>query len=156
MPDDLVNTWSPRILSNGVYLVDVVRNRGTSTFALADWDKLCDMARHMDSYLTVDAARPLPDWATADDADDAPLTSEIMATLKPMPAAAQPDSKAQRMAMLIVGFRSTIYDFEQYGELTGHHIETLPAKRELEKLIARLEREIARLNGQPVEAWGEL
>jgi hypothetical protein len=73
-----------------------------------------------------------------------------------MPAAAQPDSKAQRMAMLIVGFRSTIYDFEQYGELTGHHIETLPAKRELEKLIARLEREIALLNGQPVEAWGEL
>ena len=111
--------------------------------------------------LAVDGDRPLPAWAAYDD-DDADLTAADVQVLKPMPRAddavivmTQAEDKIMSLKRLIGVFHHTIAEFNAYGELTGHHVETLPAKRELEKLIKRLERECALLNGQPVEAWGE-
>lgn len=93
---------------------------------------------------------------------DADLTAADVQALKPMPLAddavivmTQAEDKTMSLKRLIGVFSHTMAEFDVYGELTGHHVETLPAKRELEKLIKRLERECALLNGQPVEVWGE-
>lgn len=89
--------------------------------------------------IVVDGDRPLPGWVDAQ--PDESLT----------------DDRIGQAVRLIGIYRLAISTFDEYGGITGHHVETLPAKRELEKLIARLERESALLSGKPVsDAWAEL
>jgi hypothetical protein len=117
--------------------------------------------------ITVDGARPLPDWAAADDAADAPLTPEIMATLKPMPASVLTDKeqamirpllvteRRARLAALETRFDQTLKALPEWCELTGRHTATGEAERGLRRLLQLTQRELAILRGQPVEAWGE-
>jgi hypothetical protein len=78
---------------------------------------------------------------------DAPLTAADMAVLKP---AQQPDTRTAQMSRLINIYSQTIATFDEYSALTGCFVEVLPAKRELEKLIKHLRREISLLNGEIV------
>lgn len=79
-----------------------------------------------------------------------PIEPPITVPLKPAP-----DDRVGKMVRLIAGYQATISTFDEYGELIGAHLETLPAKRELEKLIKHLRREIDLLEGKVVEeAWG--
>jgi hypothetical protein len=155
MPDDLIGTWSPRFDGGSVYLVDALRNRSTETVALDELDELFARIRLALGYgakpIVVDGDRPLPEWAVTQ-------PDEIAEVLTPDAGTeAIPDMRIARMARLINVYSQTITTFDEYGNLTGSFTETLPAQRELEKLIKHLRREMALLEGQPVEdGWGVL
>ena len=122
-------------------------------------------------------ARPLPQWVTAEpEPEPEPLTAADLHVMQPPPAAtheavtrsqaavaayradvpeAKPaDDRVGKMVRLIGIYKFTIGTFDEYGDLIGAHLETLAAKRELEKLIRHLERECALLEGRPVaDGW---
>lgn len=90
----------------------------------------------------------------ADELPSVPLTPPIEPPIT-MPLKNPPNEKIGRARRLIAGYQATIATFDEYGELIGAHLETLPAKRELEKLIKHLSREIDLMEGKVVEeAWG--
>jgi hypothetical protein len=62
----------------------------------------------------------------------------------------QSDTRIAQMSRLINIYSQTIATFDEYSALTGCFVEVLPAKRELEKLIRHLRREISLLNGEAV------
>lgn len=119
--------------------------------------------------------RPLPQWVTAEP-EPAPLTAADLHVMQPPPAATHeavtrsqaavaayradvPEAKPAadrvgKMVRLIGIYKLAISTFDEYGDLIGAHLETLAAKRELEKLIRHLERECALLEGRPVaDGW---
>lgn len=64
--------------------------------------------------------------------------------------------KVVKMSRLMSIYKLAIGTFDEYGQLTGAYTETSQAKRELERLIAHLERECALLEGRtPVAGWAE-
>lgn len=78
-----------------------------------------------------------------------PMPADLSTPLKPAP-----DDRVGKMTWLIAEYQATIATFDEYGELLGAYLETLAAKRELEKLIKHLERECALLKGCPEpDAW---
>lgn len=95
--------------------------------------------------IVVDGDRPLPAWTVT-------LPDEIAEVLTPDAGTeAIPDMRIAKISRLINVYSQTIGTFDEYGNLTGSFTETLPAQRELEKLIKHLRREMALLEGQPVE-----
>jgi len=66
-------------------------------------------------------------------------------------AAQRLDDRVGRASRLIGIYNLAISTEDEYGELTGCYSETLAMRRELQKLIARLERTCALLEGRPVE-----
>ena len=90
----------------------------------------------------------------ADEMPATPLTPPVSPPIA-VPLKPAPDDRIGRARRLIAGYQATISTFDEYGELIGAHLETLPAKRELEKLIKHLTREIDLMEGKVVEeTWG--
>jgi hypothetical protein len=68
-----------------------------------------------------------------------------------VPLKPTPDDRITKAVRLIDIYNLAISTLDEYGNLIGAHLETLAAKRELEKLIRHLERECALLEGRTVE-----
>lgn len=69
-----------------------------------------------------------------------------LATITPVP-----DDRIGQAIRLIGIYNLAISTADEYGELTGCHTETLAPKRELQKLIDRLQRMVDLLEGRAVE-----
>jgi hypothetical protein len=104
---------------------------------------------------------PLPAWAT----EPEPLTAADLTVMQPAPnlqspISQSPDPRIAHAQRLIDLYRQAIDASQEYGDLTGHHTETLPLERCAEKLISRLQRMVDMLTGKSVppieeeETWG--
>lgn len=91
--------------------------------------------------LTVDGDRPLPEWATEEpEALDAADLSVMQAVPSPHPDAA--DRKRELEAYLW-HIDYMLGRLDAWGDLTGHHLDTLEAHRGLQRMQAITQQELA-------------
>lgn len=81
----------------------------------------------------------------------APLTPPVAPPIE-MPLKTPPDARIGQAQRLIAIYQQAIRTENEYGELTGCFTETIGAKRELQKLIKRLQHMVDLLEGRTVAA----
>lgn len=97
--------------------------------------------------LVADGDRPLPEWATAE-----PETLDA-ADLSVMQAAPSPQhtDRKRDLESHLWHIEYMLGRLDAWGDLTGHHLDTLEAGRGLRRMQAITQRELALLRGEPVE-----
>jgi hypothetical protein len=158
--DDKGRSWQDLIdrnpqHANSPFRQDVVAECKRRGLVVAE-EGMAEAIRRLFGLLVESDARPLPGWVEDNAAE--PLTATDLQVMQPAPAAddttAWREEKIGKLVRLVGIYRLAIGTFDEYGDLIGAHLETLAAKRELEKLIKHMERETALLEGRPVpDAW---
>ena len=99
--------------------------------------------------LAVDGDRPLPEWTTAEpEALDAADLSVMQAVPSPHPDAAD---RKRELESHLWHIDYILGRLDAWGDLTGHHLDTLEARRGLQRMQAITQQELALLRGEPAE-----
>lgn len=98
--------------------------------------------------LVVDGDRPLPEWATQEPETLAAADLSVMQSPPPHPDAGV---RKRELESHLWHIEYVLSRLDAWGDLTGHHLDTLEAGRGLRRMQAITQRELALLRGEPVE-----